>query len=190
MVRFLMHSRLRWSVFSVLLCISLPYTNAQDVDSKIAGKVGAGSESQCTSCESMIGISELQYRVAVRYRNREGTLVMHIAPRSHVRLDRNGVIAFGCRLRSDFAAETDVFVRVFDNESSAKKYVDPSAQHKPADWQTYAKSFKAFYSWNPKTHRNCVVWDFDPLLPAGQLKANSHADFCLPQSAKANSAPD
>jgi hypothetical protein len=138
----------------------------------------------------VVGIVELKYRVAVRYRNGNGTLVMHISPRGHVRLDRDGVIAFACKLRNDFAAESDVFVLVFDSESSAKKYVDPSAQHKPADWQIYAKSFKAFYVWNPKSHQNFIVWDFDPLLPADQMKVFSHADFCLPQSAKANSGPD
>ena len=115
---------------------------------------------------------------------------MHISPRSHIRLDRDGVIAFACKLRSDFAAETDVFVLLFDNESSAKKYVDPSTQHKSADWQTYAKSFKAFYSWNSRTHQNFVVWDFDPLLPTSQWKAYSHVDLCLPRSANANLAPN
>ena len=140
-------------------------------------------ESPCTSCDSAVGIAELKYRVAVKYRNVNGTLVMHVSPRSPVRLDRDGVIAFACKLHNDFATESDIFVRLFDNDSAAKKYVDPSAQHKPPDWQAYAKSFKAFYSWNSKTNQNFVAWDFDPLVPSDQQKSYSHADFCLPQSA-------
>lgn len=168
-------------------CLILwPYAKAQDVHSQNTEKARSKPESPCTSCDSAVGITELKYRVAAKYRNADGTLVMRVSPRRRVRLDRDGVVAFACKLRNDFATESDVFVRLFDNDSAAKKYVDPSAQHKPPDWQAYAKSFKAFCSWNSKTNRNFVVWDFDPLVPSDQQKSYLHADFCLPQSAIAH----
>jgi len=95
-----------------------------------------------------------QYLIAVKYRNADGTLIMHVVPRRNVQLDREGFIVLACKLRKDFGAEAEVFVRIFDNNDSAKKYVDPSGQHKPPDWQIYAKSFKAFYSWKPKSKQN------------------------------------
>jgi len=175
-----MHFRLYQLFFSILLCILWPYAKAQDTNSQHAEKARA-PESPCTSCDSVVGIAEVKYRVVVRYRNGKGVLVMHVSPRSRVRLDRDGIVAFACRLRNDFATESDVFVLLFDNDSAAKRYEDPSDQHKRPDWQAYAKSFKAFYCWNSKTNQNFVVWDFNPLLPSDQQKNYSHVDFCLPR---------
>jgi hypothetical protein len=118
------------------------------------------------------------YRIAVKYRNADGILVLHIVLGPRFRIGPEGFIALACELRKDFGAKSDVFVRVFDNKDAAKKYVDPSARHKPRDWQLYAKSFKAFYTWEPTANQNIVAWNFDPLNPYSDGAPRTVADLC------------
>ena len=124
---------------------------------------------------------ENEYRIAVKYRNADGILVLHIVLGPHFRIGPEGFIALACKLRKIFGAKSDVFVRLFDNENAAKKYVDPSARHKPRDWQLYAKSFKAFYTWEPTANQNIVVWNFDPLTPYSDGARRTVADLCPPR---------
>jgi hypothetical protein len=170
--------RLLWTVLfllNVCLCthaqgVALPQFEPQSV------KLG----NLCTPCDAVAATAnDLKYRIALKYRDADGTLVLHVVPGRHFQLDREGFIVLACKLRKDFGAEAEVFARIFDNNDSAKKYVDPSAQHKPRDWQIYAKSFKAFYSWRPKAKQNFVVWDFDPLIATSEQTRHDVADLCL-----------
>jgi len=135
-------------------------------------------EKPCTPCDEATA-NNLKYRIATKYRTAHGTLVMRIVPRPHYRLDREAFIMLACKLRKDFGAEADVFVLIFDNNDAAKKYEDPSSQHKSPDWEQYAKSFKAFYGWKPKANQNFVLWDFNPLVAASEQTGYSVVDLCL-----------
>ena len=163
-------------LFQLNVCVC---THAQDIDPQFepqSSKLG----NLCAPCDTVTATAnDLKYRIAVKYRNADGTLVMHVVPRRHFRQDREGFIVLACKLRKDFGAKADVFVRIFDNNDAAKKYVDPSSQHKPRDWQLYAKSFKAFYSWKPIANQNFVVWDFDPLIATSEETRYAVANLCL-----------
>ncbi len=166
--------------FLILFSTLCHYATAQDVVEAQVEKSGTKSETPCTSCESIAkAAGTAKYRIIVKYRNGDGSLVLHIVPQGKTQLDRDGLMATACKLRKDFAQEANVFVRIFDNKTAAKRWVDSSTQHKPPQWQTYAKSFKAFYSWKPKENQNFVVWDFDPFIRWDQQKNYAHADFCV-----------
>jgi hypothetical protein len=133
----------------------------------------------CTPCDAVpMPDMENGYRIAVKYRNADGILVLHIVLGPRFRIGPEGFTALACELRKDFGAKSDVFVRVFDNKDAAKKYVDPSARHKPRDWQLYPKSFKAFYTWEPTANQNIVAWNFDPLNPYSDGARRTVADLC------------
>ena len=171
---------LRLLLFVLILLNALSCSRAQDPDPLQVDQQSAElGDHLCTPCEAVNTTGNLKYHIAVKYRDAAGTLVLHVVPRRDFRLDEEGFIALACMLRKDFAADADVFVRIFDNTNAAKKYVDPSVQHKPRDWQLYAKSFKAFYSWNPKAKQNFVVWDFDPLIATSEQTRHAVADLCL-----------
>jgi hypothetical protein len=132
---------------------------------------------QCTQCEKITSESrEISYRVVLKYRNAKGTLVVHVST-GPSRFDRVDLVALACKLHRDFTMEDDLFVRIFDDKHAAKRYESPSDQHKSPDWEKYARSFRAFYEWQPEAKLHAIVWGFDPLVENSDYK---HEDFCIP----------
>jgi len=170
-----------FSLFVLGVCIC---TDVQDISPEPFEPRPLKLGNLCTPCD-VVGMpmpdTENGYRIAVKYRNADGILVLHIVLGPHFRIGAEGFIGLACKFRKDFGAKSDVFVRVFDNEDAAKKYVDPSSQHKPRDWQRYAKSFKAFYTWEPTANQNIVAWNFDPLNPYSDGARRTVADLCPPR---------
>ena len=134
---------------------------------------------QCIPCDKHTTSKTTRYHVAVDYRDANGTRVMRISAQDN-RFDRDDLLELACRLHRDFDGESKLFIYIFDNKSAAKKYVSPSDRHKPADWKSYAKSFRAFYSWEAGSS-HWIVWDFDPLVESSQQERSKHStiDLCL-----------
>jgi hypothetical protein len=141
--------------------------------------MGARLESaECTPCENVSPSSAGSYRVGLKYRNGNGTLVLYISARIK-RAKREQFLALACKLSRDFSSENDVSILIFDSEKASKRYQDPDAQHKDPNWRSYAKSFKAFYTRKPEAKEHWIVWGFDPLLPYSQVKQLVSEKLCL-----------
>jgi len=135
--------------------------------------------SQCIPCAKPSTSKTARYHIAVNYHDGNGTRVIRISAQDN-RFDRDNLLELACRLHRDFGGEKKLFVLIFDNKAAAKKYVSPSDRHKPADWKSYAKSFRAFYSWNAGSS-HWIVWDFDPLVEASQVENSKRStiELCL-----------
>ena len=126
-----------------------------------------GTSGQCASCEKATVSNAAEYHVVVKYREADGTVVIHIYT-EHSGFDREHMMELACRLHRDFNEEQNIFILVFDTKIAAKKYVPPSSRHKPTDWKNYAKSFRAFFSWK-ESGIHSIVWGFDPLLEISEI---------------------
>ena len=138
-----------------------------------------GVAAQCTPCEDVpTSTGAAAYRIALKYRNTEGTLVIHISSRA-IQFNKDALLKLACKLHHDFKKESDLFVLVFDDNKAARRYQDPGTQHRDANWKTYAKSFKAFYARKPAAKKHWIVWDFDPLVTFSDGEKYAAADLCL-----------
>src|SRR5882724_2026314 len=64
----------------------------------------------------------IRYQIARRTRTNDGVLLLNIST-DKKNLEHDNLIALACRLRSDTATESRVFVQIFDSRRSAERYV-------------------------------------------------------------------
>lgn len=137
------------------------------------------TRAKCAPCENLKISNASVYQTVVKYHEADGTFVMHVVA-EHSHFGRDDMLELACRFHRDFAGEKKLFILVFDQKTAAKKYVPPSARHKPSDWANYARSFRAFYSWNEGS-AHWIVWGFDPLLEVSKIDSTQYStiDICL-----------
>jgi hypothetical protein len=76
----------------------------------------------------------------------------------------NRVVGVGYSIGHEYSEEPNlVVVRLFDNHSSAKRYVHPGSPHPPEGWIRHEAALRAIYARDPKGPSEGLTWYADPL---------------------------
>jgi len=103
----------------------------------------------------------IRYQIARRTRTNDGVLLLNIST-DKKNLEHDNLIALACRLRSDTATESRVFVQIFDSRRSAERYVPQWQNEKPPDSQKNTSSWRATYLRDSVKHEHWVAWCSGP----------------------------
>ena len=136
--------------FSTLFCLGMLVPGSQAQEAK----------QNCLNCETFPRSASPKYRVVRKAGTKNSGLIVNITIRKD-QFTREALTALACRLTTDFAG-TDVLVRIFDDLQSAKNYVDPWQQEKPAGWTKYENSLRATYIREPRKNIDWIGWYLDP----------------------------
>ncbi len=89
--------------------------------------------------------------------------------------ERSDLIALACRLARDFSEEDELFAQIYDDFDSAKRWLGPWEQEKPAGWEKYDRSFRAGYLRDVQKREHWIIWDTNP-----EKTQQERIEICLP----------
>ncbi len=152
--------RLLWTGFSAVIVAVMLAVSTHSQELK-----------PCLNCETVNRKTSPKYRVARRIKSTTGGLTVYVSIHKD-QFTKAGLTALACRLTQDFANK-DLLVQIFDNFDSAKKYVTPWQQEKPAHWKEYERSLRATYLRDASKNQHWIIWDVD-----AQKTREEKVDIC------------
>jgi hypothetical protein len=148
-------------LFSVLLALHIGSSFEPFVERPQSSEASGKPIQKALDCTERTTPKHVKYRIATRTRTSDGGLFLHISLRKDD-FNYEALLTLACRLTSDWSKEPKVFVSIFDNYDSARRYVYPWEQEKPAGWKRFEASLRAYYLNDPSKHEHWIAWYADP----------------------------